>query len=467
MRANSWESLTPDQKAALIRRYSKTQDQEIEEFAKASGDDGYDLTASALGQGKFRDTGRASSGYGESIDSLIGAPARMGISELQDGNIKQALLKTMAQIGKDPEQAPTGVDIAMKATDNPYLGTALATAVDVGAQLPMPVGAGVQGIIKKLDGPLYHGSPKSFPADKIKPSRGGYVGPGVYMADDAKVAGGYGENVHAYNPKNPSILDFTENNDDVMLAAQQLGLDQEAIKARLGKQFGNPAQTGRFYALQDELINKIDPEHKLIGNERAEALVNALKEQGHTGFKYTHNEKPAYNIFDEKSLKPAHKYTVRAKEDGLNLYSEPARASGSFLDPDSVAEMDPEIMEHLEKAGVDPKQLFRLETLESDISGYGAKALKKMEESAKKRGAEVSYLNAAPMGYLGKPAGMTQEQSAAKLRDYYQSQGYETVKDYGSNTMMLKRLKALMGPITDDPAILSAIRQKREKEKRD
>lgn len=90
-----------------------------------------------MGQGQYRDTGRQSSGYGESLDSVIGAPARVAIQEAQRGNLSwDAVKRIFRQIGADPEHAPTGYDIASTVTDDPWLGTFLATAVDFGAQLP-------------------------------------------------------------------------------------------------------------------------------------------------------------------------------------------------------------------------------------------------------------------------------------------------------------------------------------------
>ncbi len=270
------------------------------------------------GQGKFRDTGRQSSGYGEAMDSIVGAPARQAISEVQNGLINSnpldpygkidlaALRRVIERVGADPEKAPTGYDIASKATDNPYLGTALATAIDVGAQIPIPgMQLGARGIIKELEGPLFHGSPKKFPAGEIKPSRGGYVGPGVYLGDTKGVAKGYGENVHAYKPSKVNIVDLYDNNDDLLHVAKELGIEDGVNKRLAVKGIGGVNDSpGRFYALQDSLIEKIDPDFKLIGNERAEAINSALKEKGYTGIKFRHNGKAAYNNFDPQNLSP-------------------------------------------------------------------------------------------------------------------------------------------------------------------
>lgn len=89
--------------------------------------------------GSYRDTGETASNPGEYLDSVLGAPVRTAISEYQhDSPIKEALYKTLSSFGKDPKKAPTGVDIASDAgIQNPYLGAGVATAVDLGAQIPV------------------------------------------------------------------------------------------------------------------------------------------------------------------------------------------------------------------------------------------------------------------------------------------------------------------------------------------
>jgi hypothetical protein len=86
----------------------------------------------------FKDTGRKPRNPGEKIDSVLGVPARVAISEFQKGNLSlDGLKKVLNSIGADPEKQPTGFDISEKMTDNPYLGGALATLIDVGAQVPI------------------------------------------------------------------------------------------------------------------------------------------------------------------------------------------------------------------------------------------------------------------------------------------------------------------------------------------
>lgn len=89
--------------------------------------------------GTYRDTNREPEHIFETIDSLTGAPARLGVSELQKGNFNfDTLKKVLSSIGQDPKNAPTGLDIAEQSgVTNPYLGAYLATAGDL-AQLPVP-----------------------------------------------------------------------------------------------------------------------------------------------------------------------------------------------------------------------------------------------------------------------------------------------------------------------------------------
>lgn len=113
-----------------------------------------DYSNSLLGLRKFPDTGRTAESPGETYDSYMGAPVRQGISELQDGNVNMdALKRVWSKVGADPKGAPTGVDLASKVTSNPYVGTALATGLDLGAQVPVSLimpGAGSARAVESL-----------------------------------------------------------------------------------------------------------------------------------------------------------------------------------------------------------------------------------------------------------------------------------------------------------------------------
>lgn len=136
------------EREAMERRRKKARPKSVDEALQNAID--YDMGAALFGQGEYRDTGRKSSGIGDAWDSLVGVPARTAIAEMQDGNFKSALVKAIKSIGKDPEKAPTGFDIASKVTDDPLKGAALATLIDVGAQVPVGMPVGVTGKVKAL-----------------------------------------------------------------------------------------------------------------------------------------------------------------------------------------------------------------------------------------------------------------------------------------------------------------------------
>jgi hypothetical protein len=130
--------LTPEQQSVVTGYLNTTPEQEISEAANRPAPPGsYDMGGALSGQGTFRDTGRESEGFGESLDSLIGAPARVAVDEFRKGNFTVAALERIFnQIGSDPRLAPTGYAIASEITDDPTLGTFLSSAIDFGAQLP-------------------------------------------------------------------------------------------------------------------------------------------------------------------------------------------------------------------------------------------------------------------------------------------------------------------------------------------
>ncbi len=139
------------------------------------------------GTGPFKNTGRKSSGYAETMDSLVGVPARTAIAEAQKGNINsddvtylaalmsnhgrvdlakrifngdfnpQFLTKVWNSIGSDPQTAPTGFDVASKVTDNPYAGAGLATIIDL-AQIPTGGATVLPGALGEVKGVKHAGN---------------------------------------------------------------------------------------------------------------------------------------------------------------------------------------------------------------------------------------------------------------------------------------------------------------------
>lgn len=132
-------------------------------------------------------------------------------------------------------------------------------------------------------------------------------------------------------------------------------------------------------------------------------------------------------------------YKIVSGMDEIALHSPKVNASGSLRTMGTVEMMDPEMVPRLEKLGDNP---FYIEALEAE-KGYGAKGLNTLEKFAKKKGADVAYLNASP---LGGTKGLSQEEAAAKLRDFYSKQGYQVADDYGTNTTMFKKLGVMAAP---------------------
>jgi hypothetical protein len=99
----------------------------------------------------FYDTGRTASMPAEHLDALFGAPARVGIAEMQGGEFGPGMLrKVWQQIGRDPQTAPTGEDIVANTGMDPgYLRKALGFGVDVAADL-----GGVAGLLRRGAVPL-------------------------------------------------------------------------------------------------------------------------------------------------------------------------------------------------------------------------------------------------------------------------------------------------------------------------
>lgn len=139
---------------------NKTDQDKLQSYTKGldTNDPGFKMdtnqTEDLLTGGKFPDTGRQGS-YGEKLDSMLGVPARTAIAEAQEGRFNtDAMKKVLHSFGSDPQKAPTSESIVDRTgIENPYLAAGLATAVDVGGQLPMPGGMmpGAAGAIKRVN----------------------------------------------------------------------------------------------------------------------------------------------------------------------------------------------------------------------------------------------------------------------------------------------------------------------------
>lgn len=156
-------------------------------------------------------------------------------------------------------------------------------------------------IIKELNEPLLHGTNRKFSLEELRPSRGGHVGPGVYMTQDQTSARNFGEYILKAKPKKIAILDLFEDDKDMLDAAKKLGIAKEVKEEMKTRLRGDPSRS-RFYLLQDCLLEKLQLDPRPIGVERAQTLIDALKKAGYTGIRYAWNTEPAFNIFDPKDL---------------------------------------------------------------------------------------------------------------------------------------------------------------------
>jgi hypothetical protein len=308
-----------------------------------------------------------------------------------------------------------------------------------------------------LNKDVFHGTPFDGEINKFDPSTQGYYGSGVYTADRPELAKKYGENIHKLkidenmvDVRGPTKEQFNmltpEEQARFMNApTQQEGLD---VFTRSGKFSGLTAPYKGYNVTSD--LSKIrstnaafDPRFKessdiLAGTAGATALGAAAtaSEDSEAAPKFSNLKK----ALDSKLIKQfAEPYIVKKTDNGLTLVSDVADASASFRDLDTIQHLDPEMLKYLEEIG--SNNPVYIEHLEAQ-KGYGAKALKALEASAKKKGADGAYLNASP---LGGTRGLSRSEAADKLKDFYEKNGYNIAEDYGDNAMMYKKLAATLG----------------------
>jgi DNA repair photolyase len=179
----------------------------------------------------FKDTGREK-GLLDWADSVSGAPMRAGIDEMVDPSvaprdafdygptIMAVINRIRSAMGKDPETQPTGFSVAEKVTDNPYLGTALATGIDL-ANLPMGVPAEIKGV-------KYKG--KIADATELFQQRGK-----TPMSPETKLAHWSGE--AEVKDVMPKLIDEAE---ETYKAAKNMGEDMSQLKTIRKSAYDNP-----------------------------------------------------------------------------------------------------------------------------------------------------------------------------------------------------------------------------------
>lgn len=166
----------------------------------------------------------------------------------------------------------------------------------------------------------YHGTNKEF--DSFKPSRGGYVGPGIYVTSNKGAANNYGDKVMPIylKVKKPLDLQRTKNGDKSALkVAKELGIDKE-FEARNKKRFKSEITYG---VLVDAFIDKNDPEGKLIGTDKDVAFHQAIQSLGYDAIDYTHNSTDARIVFSPDQIRST---DAAFREDGDNIYNQEGEA---------------------------------------------------------------------------------------------------------------------------------------------
>jgi hypothetical protein len=340
-----------------------------------------DFSRSLTGQGPFRDTGRYSSGPGEAVDALAGAPARAGLDALATAppprdafdyapDLWRAAKAVAGQFGKDPKTAPVGYDVANHlGIENPYLGTAVAKAVDF-AQLPLP-GAGIAGEIEEVepevaaildriktpelavalkgaereqylkaldavygdrakrasdmgfgDKTYYHGSNQDIQAfDKTKASENGTIGKGFYFAEDPDLPGLYGKDGSVYPVKlrANSTLERTKK-----LTSEDVKKLKNAISPDQFKWLKNDE---RLRVGQESVFS---PYRGITLNEGGEAFQDALKK---TGYDSVSNLDREISVLDPNQIRSVNAaFDPRFKDSSLLLAGRAGLPAGADLD---------------------------------------------------------------------------------------------------------------------------------------
>ncbi len=299
---------------------------------------------SLFGQGKFRDTGRESSGYGEALDSILGAPARLGLSELQKGNFNvQTLGSVLSQIGKDPQVAPTGYDIASRVTDNPYLGAALATVIDVGAQIPVPgfnpgfaagiedASAATKALLKKINTPekaaALTGAKRAKYLDALEEAFGSKDARAKDLGFDLSKSQFHGsdQNIESFNPSSRGTFGPGVYTTDNKKAASVYASRHEAPGANVMELVTKP-QSEYFDASAPSSSIEELPAFKDLGTAEKydvrydhETRAKFLKDQGYSGVTETKGREKYRNTFDPSDIRSVNAAFDPRFKDSANL----------------------------------------------------------------------------------------------------------------------------------------------------
>lgn len=156
---------------------------------------------------------------------------------------------------------------------------------------------------KKLD-QVYHGTFKDFPAEEIKPSRGGYFGPGVYVTKEKGYK--YGDIIKQYSlPENFKVFNFDDEKGSLEFInklAQKYDVKMPEI-TDFDRKYTSNLPYDKLKEVAEEIAQKRGRE--LVGNQKDRYAHALLKSEGFDGLFVVKNQnEPMQVIFNAKKLLP-------------------------------------------------------------------------------------------------------------------------------------------------------------------
>jgi hypothetical protein len=169
MKLDNELGVTPQDSDKLVQ-YLQTNP--IDEAAKGTPE-AQAFSEQLVGHGKFRDTGRNASNMGEGVDSWLGVPARTALNEVAQGNYADAIPKAVKSFATDPQNAPTGHDVARNfgVSDDPMGKFTGEDVVDTASKFGGIPGA-VAGFARKM-------IPQAWREKSFEPSPADVVGTAI------------------------------------------------------------------------------------------------------------------------------------------------------------------------------------------------------------------------------------------------------------------------------------------------
>jgi hypothetical protein len=130
------------------------------------------------------------------------------------------------------------------------------------------------------DETFYHGS-QTPDIKQFRNSKGGHVGPGVYLADEPRIAENFGENIYPLKVRSKQAAD---------LSGEGIKGIAEKLKVPLRDDYRVTGATSHYDELKRALRDKYDAEHSLVGVEKDQMVQDKLSEAGFDSKKFRWND---------------------------------------------------------------------------------------------------------------------------------------------------------------------------------